>query len=439
MPTLAKRNPLPEGADEKIKFFEADHTYTVKTSGFDLPVEKSVTETLKEYFDDFNPERTATNGVAKWAKDETHWNHNLVRYLQLRAKMTESDIAKEMVVYWKALGDEASEAGTAMHSVMEDFVNGRMEDDGDAGDAGEAVEKRQGMYSWPVVMFLYFLDRYYPELELTPWRSELRVFMRHPDYSVPIVAGSIDLVMVDKHGNYHIVDFKRTKPSKGLLGRVGTAQKVFKPRNASGPFSDYEASEYNKYSAQLLTYKYILEKQFDLKVASCVLLQMHPDMPNLKPHWVEAADLEDAVDSFMDGLIEKKNHEFQDGQESARKRIRERADAKEGQIDEEEHNRIKRSRVHGCDRVAELLLERGDIKYIVSYEDDQFYVLWLGAGHVDRRMVMHISIERAMDLQKRIHGSDGSDVDLATLKSTEFVQFAKLLAHVVKNGPQDEK
>lgn len=432
MPTLAKRNPLPNGADEAIGFNAAAHKYTVKTSGFDLPVDKSVTESLKEFFEDFDPDRTAINGVAKWAKDETHWNHHLVRYLQLRAKLCNEDIAKEMVAYWSAVGDEASAAGTAMHEMLEDYVNGRMDED-------DPVDKTPGKPQWPIVMFLDFLDRYYPELELKPWRSELRVFLRHPNYAVPVIAGSIDLIMIDKNGNYHIVDFKRIKPSKGLLGRASTSQKVFKKRNATGPFADIEASDYNKYSAQLLTYKYILESEYDMKVASCVLLQMHPDMPNLKPHWVEAAELDEAVEKFMDGLIEKKHYEFQDGQEAARKRMRERTDAKEEEeSDGEEKERLKRYRVHGCNRVAELLLERGNIKYVVTYEGDQFYVVWVGTGHIDRRMVLHLSQERAADLQKRIHGSDGAGVDLQTLESAEFVQFAKILALVVKHGPQDD-
>lgn len=433
MPTLAKRNPLPDGADEDVKFFPDTHRYTVRTSGFDLPVESSVTGFLKEYFDDFDPDRTAANGVTKWAKDETHWNHHLVRYLQLRAKLSNEDVAKELAAYWSEIGKEASDAGTAMHEMLEDFVNGRME------EAAEiAANKRPGKPAWPIVMFLDFLDRYYPELELKPWRSELRVFMRHPVYGVPVIAGSIDLVMIDKNGKYHIVDFKRIKPSKGLLGKASASQKVFKKRNATGRFSDVEASEYNKYSAQLLTYKYILESEYGMQVASCVLLQMHPDMPNLKPHWVEAAELDEAVEKFMGDLIEKKHYEFQDGQEAARKRIRERADAKEEESDEDEKERLKRYRVNGCDRVAELLLERGDIKYVVTYEGDQFYVVWVGTGHVDRRMVLHLSQERADDLQKRVRCSDGADVDLQTLTSAEFVQFVKILALVVEHGPQDD-
>lgn len=436
MPTLAKRNPLPNGADDAVGFYEEAHQYTVKTSGFDLPVEKSVTERLKAYFGDFDPSRTATNGVAKWAKDETHWNHHLVRYLQLRGKLSNADVAKEMVAYWKALGEEASDAGTAMHSVLEDFVNGRMDEE----DEDAVVDKRPGKPPWAVVMFLDFLDRYHPELELAPWRSELRVFMRHPQHAVPLIAGSIDLVMVDKHGHFHIVDFKRIKPSKGLLGKASSAQRRFKARNATGPFSEHEASEYNKYSAQLLTYKHILETEFDMKVASCVLLQMHPDMPNLKPHWVEAAELDEAVEAFIDGLVEKKSAEFEDDQEVTRRRIRERTAAKEDEgEDEDEQARTKRSRVHGCDRVAELLLERGDIKYVVTYEGGQFYVVWLGAGHVDRRVVLHLSQERAVDLQKRVHGSDGSDVDLLALTSKDFVQFAKFLGLVAKHGPQGDQ
>ena len=435
MPTLEKRNPLPNGADKDIKFNKDAHKYTVKTSGFDLPVEMSVTELLKEHFEDFDPWRKAANGVEKWAKDETHWNHHLVRYLQLRAKLSNEDVAKEMAAYWSAIGQEASDAGTAMHEILEDFVNGRMEEEEE--DAAIAATKRPGKPAWPVVMFLDFLDRYYPELELKPWRSELRIFMRHPDHAVPLVAGSVDLVMVDKHGNYHIVDFKRIKPSKGLLGKASASQKSFKKRNATGRFSDFEASEYNKYSAQLLIYKYILESEFDMKVASCVLLQMHPEMPDLKPHWVEAAELDEAVEKFMDDLIEKKHYEFQDGQEAARKRIRKRAEVQEEKGDEEENGRLKKYRVHGCNRIAELLLERSDIKYVVTYEGDEFYVVWVGTGHVDRRMVLHLSQERAADLQKRVHGAGGSDVDLQTLTSEEFVQFAKILALVVEHGPQD--
>ena len=108
--------------------------------------------------------------------------------------------------------------------------------------------------------------------------------------AIPVLAGSVDLVLKDKNGRLHIVDFKRTKPSKGLLGK----------RKTDGKACDYEA-----YSAQLYAYKAILEGM-GFKVASCVLLEMHEErVPWDAPHFVEAADASDAVAAMLEDLEAK--------------------------------------------------------------------------------------------------------------------------------------
>ena len=167
-----------------------------------------------------------------------------------------------------------------------------------------------------------------------------------------------------------------------------------------------------------------------MKVASCVLLQMHPEMPDLKPHWVEAAELDEAVEKFMDDLIEKKHYEFQTDR---RRRESAFASAPRSRRKRATRRRMVASKSTACPAAtAELLLGRSDIKYVVTHEGDEFYVVGR-ADRVDRRMVLHPP-QRAADLQKRVHGAGGSDVDLQTLTSEEFVQFAKILALVVEHA-----
>ena len=60
---------------------------------------------------------------------------------------------------------------------------------------------------------------------------------------------------------------------------------------------EWEASSYNKYSAQLHGYRWQLIEGGYMKpeeIAGCFLVQMHEDMQ--KAHVIEAADLQDEVD-----------------------------------------------------------------------------------------------------------------------------------------------
>ena len=153
-----------------------------------------------------------------------------------------------------------------------------------------------------VAAYIGWKESFYPEMKLEPWRCEF-VCVLVVD-GIPVVSGSIDLIMKDKNGRYWLVDWKHTNPKKkGLLGKrkAGAGKSFFPPDMAKGAFSAYEASDYNKYSAQLHGYRYMLEKGGYFKpeeIAGVFIVQIHEDLD--KANVVEANDDDDFIEAVWE-------------------------------------------------------------------------------------------------------------------------------------------
>ena len=177
---LEKRNPLPNGADKDIKFNKDAHKYTVKTSGFDLPVEMSVTELLKEHFEDFDPWRKAANGVEKGkGRDALEPPPCPVPSAARQAEQRGRRQGDGGVLVGDRPGGVGCGNGDARYSKT--LSTGDGGGGGGCGDRGHQARasRRAGCH-------VPRLSRsYYPEFELKPWRSELRIFMRHPTTPCP--------------------------------------------------------------------------------------------------------------------------------------------------------------------------------------------------------------------------------------------------------------
>ena len=83
------------------------------------------------------------------------------------------------------------------------------------------------------------------------------------------ISGTIDLLVENIDGSFSIFDWKRTK---GIKFRNSTKMKQ--------PLNELYDANYYKYSLQLNTYKYILEKKYNIKVKDMYLIVLYNENDN---------------------------------------------------------------------------------------------------------------------------------------------------------------
>lgn len=304
---LSTKNPHPN--DGRVTFKEEGHKYTHSESGRLVP--KSQTGATGRFFETFDAKAVVDANFATWRANKECKYWPLIHYIELVERKGEDGARKAIIQLWEANGQQASRAGTHMHEQIENYLNGLLvlpvlPGCSESAPAPMGVSMVQGFLKW-----------FYPEQKLEPWRVEFSVCVEVPVdvlkgknmevAMLPAICGNIDAIFrSQKDGRYWIFDWKRVDPSKGLLGKqaVGDAGPGHKRRRspdmATGFFQQWEASNFNKYSAQLHGYRWQLIEGGYFKpeeIAGCFLVQMHDLMP--KAHVVEAADLQDEVDAAM--------------------------------------------------------------------------------------------------------------------------------------------
>ena len=88
------------------------------------------------------------------------------------------------------------------------------------------------------------------------------------------MCGQLDALFVDDRGDYHLVDYKFTKPGK--LDRDDGAQFAPGRRVPTGswPLDDVPNNSYGHYLFQQSTYAYILAKRYGIRVKTSRLLHI---------------------------------------------------------------------------------------------------------------------------------------------------------------------
>lgn len=282
---LSKR--YPHKFDELTKFEddEGQHRYVYLPTGQTFP--KSTTGLVHAAFPSaFNAKTVIESNLSKWAGDPTSKYYALIRYLSLVKGLELREIEPEIKALWNAEGEEARTLGTEMHAALEDWMNGCVSSFGPHSYAIELVEsamKKEGSI--------------FAKMGLAPYRTEFRVFLtstvshpKAPDmkFTVLNLSGTVDMLFRDKLGRLWIFDWKRISPRK--KGLLGPAPASCFAKMGAGAFSNFESTDFHKYSLQLLIYKQILERGGYLEdgqeIAGMFLCQLHPEMESA--HFVEA-------------------------------------------------------------------------------------------------------------------------------------------------------
>lgn len=238
--------------DKNIKCNFTNHVYTVNgKKGY-----TSITTICKKLFKPFDSDKII-NLMMK-GKD---WESS--KYFG----MSKNDIKNS----WKKKGQESSSLGTKLHEDIEKFYNNRL----------DLIQNNSKEYS----QFLSFQNIF----NLIPYRTEWMIYDEKLLFS-----GCIDFVSIDKNGKFSIYDWKRCE-SITKINKYGDC--CIYPELSYIPDSNYWI-----YSFQLNLYKFILEKNYDIKIEDIYLVKFHPLSKSFER--IRVADLQNEI-KILINLLKK--------------------------------------------------------------------------------------------------------------------------------------
>lgn len=244
--TLVQINSHPR--DIFIAFEALGHKYTIKG----LPSSPSVTTVAHKYFPEFNADEVIKRMMKKKFRTD--------KYIGLTP-----DQIKET---WEKTKNEALFLGVQLHAQIEDYLNGERE------NIPTSPEFNQ---------FLNFWSQFQTNCpNLQPYRTEWLIYDDET-----LTPGCIDFCLKDEHGRLYLIDWKRSKEIK----EKNPYQKGF------GPCAHLDDCNFNHYSIQLNLYQWILEKNYNVKVAGRILAIFHPNQDNYKLMWIQ--EMQDLINKIM--------------------------------------------------------------------------------------------------------------------------------------------
>ena len=225
--------------DKNIELRQSDHIYIVNGIALD-----SVTTFVNNAFPKFNAEFHA------------------------KRKAEQLGISPEEVLeMWEKNGKESRDLGTSMHSKIENYYLGYDSEETDA-----------------YKLFKIFASK----IELKPYRTEWAVY----DWEHKI-AGTIDFVDY-QNGEYILYDWKRSEK----IIENGMPVKINKyGEKGNYPLEHLDNTPYYHYALQLSLYKYILEKNYGMKISDLRLGIFHPTYN--KPYVLRMPYLEKEINDIF--------------------------------------------------------------------------------------------------------------------------------------------
>jgi hypothetical protein len=260
--------------DSHVIFDEGPHIYTVDgDSSF-----TSVTTWNHSHFGHFDADKIIDNMM-----NGRNWKPGYKYY-----GMTKDEIKAS----WDKNRDESAAAGTKMHYDIECYYN-LMDIKNDS------IE-----YKW----FLQFDDWVKRETNMLPYRTEMIVWDKELK-----LCGSIDMMYMNECGEIELYDWKRCKEIKK------TSWNKYSTTECIGHLPD---SNYWHYSLQLNTYKYMLEKNYGLKVNGMYLVCLHPNNKTKTFMKIKVPVLEEEIKDLMALKLKMVEEEkLKKSEEKAKKKV----------------------------------------------------------------------------------------------------------------------
>jgi hypothetical protein len=211
--------------DPRIKFYPESHDYRI-----DNTPAPSVSTVIAKFFPAFDTYHKASNLSAT----------NPLFGLPI----------DKIVEIWKTRGVEAANLGKHLHEQIENFY------------LRQEYERTSEFH-----LFEQFCNDH---PNLIPHRTEWRVF--DEEYHI---AGTIDLITKNDNG-YVLFDWKRSKKIIDLFSGEPIVTDTWGNLGV-GQLSTIHDTSYNRYCLQQSLYKYILEKNYGLKVSNMYLIVLYPE------------------------------------------------------------------------------------------------------------------------------------------------------------------
>ena len=226
--------------DKLISFEESGHTYSVTGIGEMIPV----STVIDMFFERFDAEAVS---VKKCQGD-------LVAASKLREE-------------WDSRGFFASEAGTFLHKQIENYLNDKTEPQTLLCNLEYKGEYLQLKKQFDISREWAYFKAFDSATTYQPFRTEWCIYDNEAR-----MAGTVDLICALPDGTYELYDWKRSNKvdpneinqwSKGLNG-----------------LEHLSNTSYSHYCLQQNLYRYILEKNYGIKISRMNLVILHPDNPS---------------------------------------------------------------------------------------------------------------------------------------------------------------
>lgn len=228
--------------DKFITFEESSHTYNVLGAGEMRPV----SSVISLFFPAFNAESASLRKC----------NGDLIEAAKLREQ-------------WDANGSIASQAGTFLHKQIENYLNDKKEPLSlkcDVEYNGKCLHLNKRVDISKEWSFFKAFDR---DTTYQPFRTEWCVYDKDAR-----MAGTIDLICSRPDGTYEFYDWKRSNkvdPNEQSQWSSGI--------NGLEHLTD---TSYSHYCLQQNLYRYMVEKNYGIKISRMNLVVLHPDFSTYK-------------------------------------------------------------------------------------------------------------------------------------------------------------
>ena len=169
---------------------------------------------------------------------------------------------------WESKGSVASQAGTFLHKQIEDYLNGKEIPDllCDVCYQGNYVKCSQRLDISREWSYFKAFERNTP---FVPFRTEWRIYDADAR-----MAGTLDFVCECSDGTYEIYDWKRSN-------KIDPTERNPWANGMNG-LEHLTDTAYSHYCLQQNLYRYMLEKNYGIKISRMNLVVLHPELPTYR-------------------------------------------------------------------------------------------------------------------------------------------------------------
>lgn len=223
--------------DGKLSFNEEAHRYSL--NGVDF---RSVSNVVGLFFREFDAEGISLKKC----------NGNVIEAARLRE-------------VWESKGAVASQAGTFLHKQIEDYLNGQQVPEllCDVCYAGEYVKLSDRIDISREWSYFKSFER---NTNFIPFRTEWRIYDADAR-----MAGTLDFVCKCSDGTFEIYDWKRSN-------KIDPTERNPWASGMNG-LEHLTDTSYSHYCLQQNLYRYMLEKNYGIKVSRMNLVVLHSELP----------------------------------------------------------------------------------------------------------------------------------------------------------------